>query len=199
MTNSQEITISDKKQLVKAFTAAMITANKDRASVGEYFKEESFRYITITEISKLGKWGTFPNDKNKAKLVFEFNYKKYKKKNNPEKFIPDIVSFTYLSAKKEKDQINPHFAIELKVKDSIESIQVDLKHCKEYIKDGKGIHDFKLAVCLILNPYKAQSDFLDYARLLFSKRKSINSDSKLLFGLLDWKNEKEATPVLFWL
>ena len=76
---------------------------------------------------------------------------------------------------------------------------MDLKHCKEYIKDGKGIHDFKLAVCLILNPYKAQSNFLDYARTLYSKRQSIDSDSKLLFGLLNWKNEKEAVPKFFWL
>ena len=80
MTNPIGMTVTEKNQLKRVFTIAMEKANQDRVSVGEYFKEESFRYITMTEISNLKKWGTFPNNTKRTKLIFEFNYKKYKKK-----------------------------------------------------------------------------------------------------------------------
>ncbi len=199
MTNSKEMTVAEKIQLMKALSKAMIIANIDRDSVGDYFKEESFRYITISEISKLGKWGTFPNNTKKNKLVFEFGYGKYKKLSNPEKFIPDIVSFNYLTAKKEKDQIRTHFVVELKVRDKIDPITDDLKHCREYIKKGTGKHDFNLAVCLILNPSKSWDSFRSYVLKLASKRKNSPADSNLLFGCLSWENEEEAAPGFLWL
>ena len=70
--------MTERRKLEEAIRKALIQAQNEKNFLKDLYKEENFRYIVMNEISKIGDYGTFPNDsKSLVCLTFQFDYNKF--------------------------------------------------------------------------------------------------------------------------
>ena len=105
-----------KNRLEIAIRKALIIAHSEKNLLDKKFAEENFRYIVITEISKVKCFGSFPNNQEANNhLCFEqqYHYHGFQESDDHCKFIPDIVSLAP-GYKEAKENFTNPLVIELK-------------------------------------------------------------------------------------
>ncbi len=188
-----------REKLEKAIYKAIKVSAKEQNHYKEYFTEENFRYIVMNEISKIGDFGSFPNNLSEdVFLIFEHNYSV--------DFKPDIACLRKRKNSKKIILNTKHpLVVELKVRGKINgekhSIQKDLKKVKEYMHKNKGGSNFEYGIILnvgIPKKKNIQNYVQEMQKLLNDNKfkKDTYSSLNLLFG---WHNPLANVIELIWL
>ena len=190
-----KFTIATKKLLQQVVDNALEGTLEEYYNVSnqELFTEEALRYITVNQINKAKVFGQFPNKRNSnIKLCFEFSYKRAKS-NHSKKYKPDIAIIEI----DEEDEINPLIAIELK----IQGKHLDIYKSHHYVSN-MGIHSFKIAVCIIVCPFKKKLPE-NSAQSFHRKRKTPDLKSNILVGVIEWirtdNNNYSPEMLTYWI
>lgn len=161
----------ERKALESAVIKSLEIAYMEREVTKSEFKEESLRYIVLSQISQKQLFGKFPNKQKGKILVMQHTYERQKKK-NAGVYYPDIASLKLTPSGNISKSMHP-LAIELKIH---ERIKEDINKSRDYL-NKRGKQRFRL--CAVVSAgKKAPKNLPPKAKI-----------SNLLVGYLDEKGK----------
>jgi hypothetical protein len=169
----------------------------EKIRVGDYFTEESLRYLVMLELTQQRdpKFPTFPNKKSGPVIMFQYPYdrtantnkskmQRLKKKSDNNSYRPDIVC-AKMTPKGTITQY--YFAIELKHN----SNESDIQKCKEYVDSTTGASNFPIAIVIDLGSFWRWED------KFYKNVKSTKSKGNILWITTDDQGEVKSRWFLF--